>query len=74
MTVRKFIYHALGGVAILCFVLMYIYGRTLTKPHDKPPEIIETFKVGDEPHYHRVWKVVTNGKEIWYVEVVGVEQ
>ena len=38
---------------------------------NKPPELIASYKVGDEPHYHRVWRVVVDGEVIEYVEIVN---
>ena len=55
-------------LAVVVAIIVFVSDRL--KPSDIPPELIASHKVGDEPHYHRVWRVVVNGEAIEYVEIV----
>ena len=66
-------------LAAILLILVFIYViagamNVIQSQHveipNKPPELIASYKVGDEPHYHRVWRVVVDGEVIEYVEIV----
>ena len=59
--------------ALVVVVVLIAMAMMFTKPKElnTQPEIIRSYKVGDEPHYHRVWSVTVDGEEIKYVEIVN---
>ena len=57
-------------IAVLNSAIGIVYSTHVEK-ENKPPELIASYKVGDEPSIHRVWRVVVDGKAIEYVEIVN---
>ena len=57
-------------VVVVVLIAMAMMFTTKPKELNTQPEIIRSYKVGDEPHYHRVWRVVVDGEVIEYVEIV----
>lgn len=58
------------ALVLIVVALMFRQEATVNKVNTVP-EIVRSFKVGDEPSIHRVWKVVVDGEEIKYVEIVN---
>ena len=58
-------------VIIAIFFKGLLFLESVFKPADTQPEIIRSYKVGDEPSIHRVWSVTVDGETIKYVEIVN---
>ena len=59
--------------ALVVVVVLIAMAMMFTKPKElnTQPEIIRSYKVGDEPSIHRVWSVTVDGETIKYVEIVN---
>ncbi len=59
-------------VVAMIAVVLIVFSITL-KPvnNNEEPKIVRSYKVGDEPSIHRVWRVVIDGRRIEYVEMVN---